>query len=204
MPCSLHDVRISSCDDCTSEYLLEENVLSLGPRSVRQFRHLMASMKAKRVPRDVQLCRGQYCHRVHRLAFYIKRFVDKEINISELPAPTRIQTLLKANRNEKVVSSMVQFLEKNKVRAKTPLQIYDKDSLEKGILAANIKGHKLVELVAEYAAACSDIDTLLKQDRVFTDSTTVWHRSTVPAHSPDALKAWRQKISAFIPPAGAQ
>lgn len=192
MPCSKHAMRLASCPDCTAEFLLEENLLSLGPRTKRQFRALKANLKAARIPPNIKMSKGLYCHRVHRLARYVKDHVDSETPVCKLPEAPHILALLQSRRNDNLVSRLVHFTSRNTARGMTPLKMFDKASLEKGIRGANIKGHKMVELAGEYAAACSDVSALLAEKRIFTDSITVWHADVVPAKTAAALQRWEE------------
>ena len=130
MPCSKHAMRLASCPDCTAEFLLEENLLSLGPRTKRQFDALKTKLKAARIPPNIKLSKGKYCHRVHRLARYVKGRIDSEMPVNELPEAPHILALLQSRRDDNVVSKLVQFTSRNTARGMTPLKMFDKASME--------------------------------------------------------------------------
>lgn len=190
MPCKRHSLKVASCPDCTGEYLLEENVLSLGPRTRSQFASLRAKFKATRIPPNIQLYKHRFCHRLHRLALHIAEHVLDATNVADLPAQPHIKALMTPSTTDDFVNGRVQFVGHNQVRAKTPLGMFDIDSLQKGILRANIRGCKMVELASEYAQACADVAQLIDVKIVFTDNFTVWHSDVVPKHSPTAMQTW--------------
>ena len=190
MPCSLHSLKVASCPECTAGYLLEKNILSLGPRSRRQFADLRAKFKAKRIPSDIQLYKHLFCHRLHRLALYISEHAVEATDVADLPAKPHIKALMTRATTDPFVLSKVQFVALKRVRAKTPLGMFDENTLEAGILRANIKGCKIISVAAEYAEACIDVAKLIALKKVFTDNITVWHADVVPEHSPAAMDAW--------------
>lgn len=165
-------------------------MLNLGPRTKQQFESLNKTLKVNRIPPSVQLFRSKYCHLLHRLALYIAENVVDPQSVASLPASEVTLALLRSRRRDPFVENKVQFLPSDCVRAKTPLLMHNLATLEEGILKANIKGHKLVDLAAEYAAACADVALLVQQNKIFTDTVTCWHTDTVPALRAEALLKW--------------
>lgn len=195
MPCKLHRQRVSSCAFCSSEHALTECLLSLGPRSVSQFKALATKCKAKRIPPSVVQKNGMYMHKVHSLAEFIYKASSPAVHINALPGPREIGQMLETRKNDPFIKERVQFLPHGVVRQRTPLGIYDKASLRARVYRKNIAGIPLVEVAGEYEGACIDLLDLVSQDVVFTDNTTVWSKELFPAHNEDVLKKWKHLVS---------
>lgn len=175
-----HDLHnfVVPCIQCKT---FEKKLMMLGPRTEKEY---LSLLKIHRIKNDVKFSfvtkRDNVCEHVV-YTFAKKIFLEKgnPVNVfSCFPNDPAHALWILRNANEKL-SNYIQVIGRSTVKAKSPLGIYNKDSLENKILSNGIKGTRVDIIVGEYDKAFCDLETLVAEKKIVTTTTHVWHNQNL-------------------------